>query len=538
MAKTIIAQLVPPKVKNIGIVEPTRTKTIGKVEPHYDLDVSVVAEGSSRFTPEKLTDCIRAKNALVDAHKAVENEATYAECWAYDPTIKTPLDRCNAILVVRRSDGTRPADADVQIECRARIAAIEEANKKGFWDFLGDAVDASWESVKGIPVVGDVLDIAVTGITSPIIVAVDIANGERVDKAIVGHFERELGNIKKAAPYAQMVISFVPGIGTLASGAIAVGLALANGQPIDEAIIAGVKNALPGGPVTAAAFDVGQGIISGKPIEEIGIGVLPIPDQAKQLVLSGAKLTRAIASGEPVSQVILDETLKNIPASTKQAALSALQNSGPVALADTLMQKGVELVPAGSREAFQKAIVTGMSLGQGQSIQTSVADQLRSGQFTQRMLDEAKEAIAAEPILQNTMRMLSNEAQQGFQIASAVLRYKLSMHDLMVLRENLGSAEGKRGFDTGMALHIGRVKSAQLPLDVKNYSSKAGYLITKGLTTATPVQRLAMINIVRQDPVAREGAIVAIKEIAVERMTLWQKIKNFLGRLGFGPKPV
>src|SRR6185436_10319102 len=118
--------------------------------------------------------------------------------------------------------------------------------------------------------------------------------------AVLAHFERELQNVKVAAPYIQMVIQIIPGVGQLASGVIAAGLALASGQPLDKALIAGIKNALPGGPIAAAAFDVGQDIISGKPIEQIGIDALPLPEESKQILRLSADVTRRVATGEPI----------------------------------------------------------------------------------------------------------------------------------------------------------------------------------------------------------------------------------------------
>lgn len=66
-----------------------------------------------------------------------------------------------------------------------------------------------------------------------------------------------------AVPYAQAVLSFVPGIGTGVSAALGAASALAQGQSITDAALAAARGALPGGPVAQTAFDVGLSIAKG-----------------------------------------------------------------------------------------------------------------------------------------------------------------------------------------------------------------------------------------------------------------------------------
>jgi len=51
------------------------------------------------------------------------------------------------------------------------------------------------------------------------------------------------------------VISLVPGVGSGISAALGAAQALADGRPIDEAIVAGVRTAISGGPMAEMAFD-------------------------------------------------------------------------------------------------------------------------------------------------------------------------------------------------------------------------------------------------------------------------------------------
>jgi hypothetical protein len=56
------------------------------------------------------------------------------------------------------------------------------------------------------------------------------------------------------APLPETWLSFVPGVGTGISAA----LALANGKRIPEAVIAAAKEAIPGGPLVRQAMDIGM----------------------------------------------------------------------------------------------------------------------------------------------------------------------------------------------------------------------------------------------------------------------------------------
>jgi hypothetical protein len=109
---------------------------------------------------------------------------------------------------------------------------------------------------------------------------------------------------------AQVVISFVPGIGAGVNAAIAAGEALAKGENITDAVASAAKNALPGGPVAAKAFDVavaaGKAIARGDSIGDVGLAAtraaLP-SEEAKRAfdvglaVIHGQNVQQAIASG-------------------------------------------------------------------------------------------------------------------------------------------------------------------------------------------------------------------------------------------------
>lgn len=113
-----------------------------------------------------------------------------------------------------------------------------------------------------IPVVGPALHATLA--VTPFGLVKAIVSGERLDRALVDDFKSKIAAAREVAPYAQTVVSFVPGVGTGVAGAIGAGAALAEGRPISEAVEAGIRGALPGGPLVQSAFDVGMAAVKGQ----------------------------------------------------------------------------------------------------------------------------------------------------------------------------------------------------------------------------------------------------------------------------------
>jgi hypothetical protein len=68
-------------------------------------------------------------------------------------------------------------------------------------------------------------------------------------------------------PYAQTVVSFVPGLGTGVSAALGAAQVLADGRPISDIAVAAVRGAIPGGPLAQSAFDVAWNVAKGRRID-------------------------------------------------------------------------------------------------------------------------------------------------------------------------------------------------------------------------------------------------------------------------------
>lgn len=175
-------------------------------------------------------------------------------------------------------------------------------------------------AVNKIPILGTITGAATSLALLPTVAASQLVQGKRIDRIAIGQFKSALGSVKTLAPYVQTVISFVPGVGQGLSAGIGGALALASGQSINDALIAAAKAALPGGPIAAAAFSIASDAMQGKPISSIAIDALPgVSAQAKSALIQGLGAAKALASGQPVSQVLIDNALHQLPAAAQKA---------------------------------------------------------------------------------------------------------------------------------------------------------------------------------------------------------------------------
>ncbi len=150
----------------------------------------------------------------------------------------------------------------------------------GFFDFVGKAVESIDKAyVSATPRwFRKAMGAAVGPAKMAWDAADNIARGQRLDRALLDAGKNQVDIFKTAAPFAQIGLSFIPGVGQGISAAIGAGLALANGKPITEALIAGVKGAIPGGPLVQQAVDLGMkaavDVASGKRWDEIALNAV------------------------------------------------------------------------------------------------------------------------------------------------------------------------------------------------------------------------------------------------------------------------
>ena len=168
------------------------------------------------------------------------------------------------------------------------------------------AVTSAVKAVEKIPVIGDVVKVTGDIYGAPFKVAANIASGERLDHVAVDALKDQIKTIKDEAPYAQMVVSLVPGIGTGVAAAIGAGAALVEGRSITESLKAGIRGALPGGALAQAAFDTAVKVAGGENVAQAALessrNLLP-PGPAQSAfdigvaIATGQKIQNALANG-------------------------------------------------------------------------------------------------------------------------------------------------------------------------------------------------------------------------------------------------
>lgn len=121
---------------------------------------------------------------------------------------------------------------------------------------------------------------------APFKIAINVAEGSSISDAGLADLKDATSDAQQLAPYAQAVVSMVPGIGPGVSGAISGALALAQGKTLDQVALAAVRGALPGGPLVQAAFDAGVTIAQGGDLKAIALKSLPDVASAAGLNLS------------------------------------------------------------------------------------------------------------------------------------------------------------------------------------------------------------------------------------------------------------
>src|SRR5512142_2709832 len=173
--------------------------------------------------------------------------------------------------------------------------------------------------VSKVPVLGTVATAAESLASLPTHAVSQLVEGKRIDHIALDQFKSALGSVRAIAPYAQTVVSVVPGIGQGISAGLGGALALAQGQSINEAMLTAIKDAIPGGPVAQAAFAVASGALQGKPIDQIALNALPIDTEAKKALAVGLRSAKALASGQNVSHVAIDAALHQLPQEVQKA---------------------------------------------------------------------------------------------------------------------------------------------------------------------------------------------------------------------------
>lgn len=199
-----------------------------------------------------------------------------------------------------------------------------------------------------IPVVRDIHGAVQNFQNIPLDAAVKVLRGERLDRIAVQQFQQAIKSARTLAPYVQTVLATVPGLGTGLSGALGASLALAQGLPITEVVLAAVRGSIPGGALAQAAFDVTAGLVQGKPLDELALAALPVDASTKRTLARVAQAAKALADGKRVDEVALAQLMQQLPPDARKAA--------QIATALTTAQRAQRMTsPAPARPANPRA---------------------------------------------------------------------------------------------------------------------------------------------------------------------------------------
>jgi len=369
---------------------------------------------------------------------------------------------------------------------------------------IARTVEKAVKTVQHVPIVGQVFNVA-TGIHF-YEGAAAVLSGERIDKAVIGNFKKQINDYRTLAPYAASVVAFVPGVGQGIGSGIAAAAALSEGRPLTEVAVEAIKGAVPGGAIAQAAFSVAQAAIQKKQIDDIAIEALPISSQAKQGVRTALALTKDLASGKRVDKALIAR------------------------IDDGLKLAGPQL---------QKALNIGLTVGLAQDIQKKIGTQISTPQAKAAFAGIGKAVSRADKILSAGKAISKNpEFGKGFDLATGILNGKNVNQTMLVATRKSLTPEQKKGFDTASAAHIGRfgiIRLGKKPsVKPKTPAEAFGYLTTKGLVGADTKQKTTIVGELAKYQESREGAKNAIKDVASERMSgreksWWDIIKSVFG---------
>lgn len=268
-------------------------------------------------------------------------------------------------------------------------------------------------AVSRVPVLGTVLR-AGANLTKagaglmllPAIAATQLVDGKRIDRIAIDSLKNSVRNARTVAPYVQTVISVVPGVGTGISAGLGGALALAEGQSITAALEQAVKSSIPGGPLAQAAFSVASGVMQGKPLDQVALNALPIGAAEKAALTRGLHAAKALASGQRVDQVLLDQALRSLPPTVQKA----VQIGTAIGHAKNLQGA----LGAASRGAEQ--------LAGNHAAGIAAARAYQSGVRSPAVLDAMRRATASKAALATIVRHANNGHPQAGHLVRALQR--------------------------------------------------------------------------------------------------------------------
>jgi hypothetical protein len=335
-----------------------------------------------------------------------------------------------------------------------------------------------------VPVVGaglkGVFDIT---LSAPLQLTSNVAKGQRLDRAGMTFLKDNVKGVKAVAPYAQMVVGAIPGIGTLPSMAIAGALALSQGQPITAALIEGVKGAIPGGKLAQSAFSITTSAIQGKPLDKIALDALPLSAEQKKAIATTIAATKDIAAGKRVDTALLNAGNKQLPLEV------------------------------------QKAVNIAVAVAHGANLQ-KVASSALSPDLLSSLGTTGIAIIKSNPVFLEGAKLVAPANRKAYETALGLMNNKLTPIQLQAVRS---SFKGKQleAFDLAVSAHIGMTSSPKGKTPAETF----GYAAAKGMAGQTLKNKESLLKVVVTNPAAAAG----VKTVVKENSSLWQRLLKYIG---------
>jgi hypothetical protein len=355
--------------------------------------------------------------------------------------------------------------------------------------FVSKETGALADLVGKVPVVGPLFSGLVdVGLGGPWHMAADVVNGVPLDKAIARELKRQLKDFKEIGPYAQMVFSVIPGFGPFVAGAIGAGLALANGQPLSEALIAGVEGMAPGGPLVKMAIDAGVQCIkvatspggfknfkNFQAIEGIAVAAIPVSDAVKDVIKGGLALVGNIASGERVDQALTDAVVSALPldkmspliaSEIRNAAATVKNIEKGMRIDKALIEGGIGAIPVDAipglspdvKNALNQVKTAGQRIVDGQKVDKVLLDAAIKAIPTKTLGDIARnipQVHSAISSIQGLAGKMEEQAKAAGTIVDNSMKHLVDskqitqqMHDMLKVGVAMGHGAGLQGIVT------------------------------------------------------------------------------------------
>jgi len=336
---------------------------------------------------------------------------------------------------------------------KAKVAgeerAYESAHRSPFADVagaIGDVVKFAGLPITGlasltkdIPVLGTVLNAAVSLDPGQQIgnISSAVGRGERLDKAILAEGRKSIQAVKDVAPYVQTALTFIPCVGTWIAAAISAGTALAEGRSISDAVVDGLRNAVPGGALGKTAFNAALAIAHGESISNVALDAVKktLPSAAQQAV----DAVQAVASGKPITQAALTAIQRNLPTGAAQKVAEAVRSAST---GKNVREAVLQVVRASLPPDAQKALEVGVATAIGRNAQSAVAN----------AAPKAIEKFAAKKTPPRLVALKPKAVDQakGFDVAVGMLQHSAVTPTAMQKVRLALKPSQQAGFDQGV----------------------------------------------------------------------------------------